>query len=84
MKAGGTRSGRAAAGGLRLRHFVPLAGFVVPTMAIGFGHVIPRSCIAGWNELTLGFAATIAGACAAHASGVRLAVRDPGGRDGEA
>ena len=34
-------------GRLRLRHFTPLAGFVVPTVLIGYGVVIPRSCIAG-------------------------------------
>jgi hypothetical protein len=48
---------------VRLGHLAPLAGFVVPTLVIGYGVVIPRSCIAGWNELTVGFAATVAGAC---------------------
>ena len=37
------------------RHFVPLVGFVVPTVVIGYGFVIPGSCIAGVNELTRGF-----------------------------
>ena len=41
----------------------PLIAFVVPKLAIGFGLVIPRSCIAGVNELTIGFAMTMAGAC---------------------
>jgi SAM-dependent methyltransferase len=44
---------------LKLRHFVPLAGFVLPTAVIGYGFVIPRSCIAGINDLTIGFATTI-------------------------
>ncbi len=55
---------------------LPLAGFVVPTVGIGYGVVIPRSCIAGWNELTVGFAATVVGACLTYLAGVRLAIRD--------
>jgi hypothetical protein len=57
---------------LRPRHFLPLAGFVVPTVAIGYGIVIPRSCIAGWNELSIGFAATVLGACLTYWAGLRL------------
>lgn len=71
-------------GTLELRHFVPLAGFVVPTVLIGYGIVIPRSCIAGLNELTLGFAATVAGACFTYWAGLRLVARDGEKRDGEA
>jgi hypothetical protein len=63
---------------LRLRLFAPLAGFVLPTVAIGYGFVIPRSCIAGWNDLTLGFAATVVGACLTYVAGVRLALREAG------
>ena len=69
---------------LGLRHFAPLAGFVVPTVVIGYGFVIPRSCIAGWNELTVGFAATVLGACLTYVTGVRMAARSGGKRDGEA
>jgi len=69
---------------LGLRHFAPLAGFVVPTVVIGYGIVIPRSCIAGWNELTVGFGATVLGACLTYVAGLRLAARRSGGRDGEA
>jgi ABC-type Fe3+ transport system permease subunit len=61
---------------LRARHFLPLVGFVVPTVVIGYGFVIPRSCIAGWNELTIGFAATVLGACLTYFAGVRLVARD--------
>jgi len=61
---------------LALRHFVPLAGFVVPTVLIGYGVVIPRSCIAGLNELSLGFAATVLGACLTYWAGLRLVARD--------
>lgn len=68
----------------RPRDFLPLAGFVVPTVVIGYGFVIPRSCIAGWNELTVGFATTILGACLTYVAGVRLVASRRGGRDGEA
>jgi len=70
------RSHRTGARGVGLRHFVPLLGFVVPTLAIGYGVVIPRSCIAGWNELTVGFAATVLGACLTYWAGLRRAVRE--------
>ena len=63
-------------GSLKPRHFAPLAGFVVPTVLIGYGIVIPRSCIAGLNELTLGFAATVVGACLTYWAGLRLVTRD--------
>ena len=69
---------------LELRHFAPLAGFVLPTVVIGYCVVIPRSCIAGLNELTLGFATTVAGACLTYWAGLRLVARDGEGRDGEA
>jgi hypothetical protein len=58
------------------RHYVPLVGFVVPTLLIGYGVVIPRSCIAGINELTLGFGITILGACVTYVLGLRAALRD--------
>jgi hypothetical protein len=51
----------------------PLIGFVVPTLVIGYGFVIPRSCIAGINESTIGFAATVAGSCLTYWLGVRAA-----------
>jgi len=59
----------------RLRHFVPLAGFVLPTVIIGYGFVIPRSPIAGVNELTIGFTATVLGACVTYVLGIRAALR---------
>ncbi len=37
---------------MKLRHWTPLLGFVLPTLIIGYGFVIPRSCIAGVNQLT--------------------------------
>ena len=69
---------------MKLRHFHPLLGFVIPTLVIGYGVVIPRSCIAGVNDLTLGFAATVAGACLTYWAGLRLVLRDRDERDGEA
>jgi hypothetical protein len=69
---------------LKLRHFAPLASFVVPTILIGYGIVIPRSCIAGLNQLTVGFAATVVGACLTYWAGLRLVVRDRGTSHGQA
>jgi hypothetical protein len=69
---------------LSLRQLAPLAGFVVPTVVIGYGVVIPRSCIAGWNELTVGFGATVVGACLTYLAGLRMAGRAPESGDGEA
>ena len=63
---------------MKLRHLVPLATFVVPTVVIGYGVVIPRSCIAGVNDLTLGFAASIVGACVTYIVGLRTVLRDQG------
>jgi hypothetical protein len=63
---------------MKLRHLVPLAMFVVPTVVIGYGVVIPRSCIAGVNDLTLGFAASIVGACVTYIVGLRTALHDQG------
>lgn len=61
---------------MKARYFLPLLGFVLPTMVVGFGLVIPRSCIAGVNDLTVGFAASIAGACLTYWAGVRTVYRD--------
>jgi ABC-type Fe3+ transport system permease subunit len=55
--------------------YLPLVGHVVPTLLIGYGLVIPRSCIAGVNELTVGFAASVAGTCLAYVFGQRAALR---------
>jgi hypothetical protein len=52
-----------------------LAAFVVPTVVIGYGFVIPNSCIAGINSLTIGFATTVLGACVTYVVGVRGALR---------
>lgn len=54
-----------------VRPYVPLIAFVVPTLVIGYGIVIPRSCIAGVNELTIGFGTTVAGAVLTYVAGQR-------------
>jgi hypothetical protein len=56
------------------RHFVPLIGFILPTVIIGYGFVIPRSCIAGVNELTIGYTLTLVGACVTYGVGIRAAL----------
>jgi ABC-type Fe3+ transport system permease subunit len=61
---------------MKLRYFYPLVGFVIPTLVLGFGVVIPRSCIAGVNDLTIGFATTVAAACATYVFGVRAVAND--------
>ena len=63
---------------MKLRYLTPLLGFVAPTVAIGYGVVIPRSCIAGVNELTIGFATTVIGACVTYLLGVRAVIQDRG------
>ena len=60
---------------LQTRHFYPLLGFLLPTLVIGFGVVIPRSCIAGVNELTIGFGMALLGAAIAYWQGIRAALR---------
>ena len=46
---------------MRLKHFYPLLAFLIPTALIGYGVVIPRSVIAGVNELTIGFGSRLSG-----------------------
>ena len=61
---------------MKTTYFIPLLGSVVPTVIIGYGFVIPNSCIAGWNAQSVGFAATILGACATYWAGIGLVLRD--------
>jgi hypothetical protein len=67
---------------MKLRHWTPLLGFVLPTLIIGYGFVIPRSCIAGVNELTIGFATTVAAASLTYWMGVRTVLREFGALGG--
>jgi hypothetical protein len=60
---------------MRLKHFYPLLAFLIPTVLIGYGVVIPRSPIAGWNGLPIGFASALLGAATAYWQGIRMALR---------
>lgn len=66
--------------GMTFKHWSPLVGFVVPTVVIGYGVVIPRSCIHGVNELSIGFGTTVLGACITYLMGVRAALRSDSGQ----
>ena len=55
--------------------YLPLVTFVVPTVIIGFGVLIPRSCIAGFNELSLGFGSTVFFASVSYVVGIRAALK---------
>ena len=61
---------------MKRTYLYPLIGFVVPTLLIGYGVVIPKSCIAGVNELTIGFATTVIGACVTYWMGLRNMWKD--------
>jgi hypothetical protein len=65
---------------MKQRYFTRWSGSD-PDAVIGYGIVIPRSCIAGTNDLTVGFATTVIGACATYYFGVRTVANDlnPGG-----
>ena len=61
---------------MRWKLVMPLVTYVVPTVLIGYGYVIPKSCIAGVNDLTIGFGASILAACVTYGMGVRAALRE--------
>ena len=61
---------------MKLRYLYPLFGFILPTVVIGYGFVIPRSCIGGINDLTIGFTITLISACITYWIGLRNALRD--------
>lgn len=60
--------------------YLPLALQLIPTLGIGYLIVIPQSCIAGVNELTIGFAAANLGFALSYIGGVRLAQKQGGAR----
>jgi len=60
---------------MRFTHFYPLLAFLIPTVMIGYGVVIPRSPIAGLNGLTVGFGSALLGAAIAYWQGIRGALR---------
>jgi SAM-dependent methyltransferase len=57
----------------QIRLYAPLLGFVVPTLAMGYGVVLPRHGICGFNEITVGFGSTVFGAALTYVAGIRLA-----------
>lgn len=57
----------------RSARFAPLVLHVLPTLLIGFGFVIPQSCIAGVNALSVGFAATVLGFIPCYVAGISIA-----------
>jgi len=61
---------------MKLKYLYPLFGFILPTVVIGYGFVIPRSCIGGINDLTIGFTITLISACITYWIGLRNALRD--------
>jgi hypothetical protein len=60
---------------LRPLHFAPLVGFLVPSVAIGYGIVLPRAGLLGINELAIGYASTLVGAAVTYVVGVLVALR---------
>ncbi len=75
MATGQPSCSRTGPRGLTPRDFYPLIGFVAPTLITGYGIVMPRNGILGINELTVGFASAVLGACVTYAMGLRAAIR---------
>ena len=67
-----------------IRRYLPLVGHAIPTLVIAYGLVIPRSCIAGWNALTVGFGVSVLGTCVAYVLGQRVASTGREGGGGRA
>ena len=65
---------------MKAGHFVPLVGFLLPSVVIGYGFVIPGSCIAGVNQLSVGFASSLLGACITYWLGIRTVLADSDAR----
>ncbi|MBP6012045.1 MAG: hypothetical protein KBA31_07445 [Alphaproteobacteria bacterium] len=53
--------------------YAPLALHVLPAVFIAFAFMIPQSCIAGVNALSVGFAATVLGFIPCYVAGIRIA-----------
>lgn len=62
---------------MKFQYLTPLFAFVAPTLAIGYGFVIPNSPIAGVHELTVGFGTTVLGACLTYFAGIHPVMNDP-------
>jgi hypothetical protein len=61
---------------MKRSYFTPLIWFIAPTVLIGYGIVIPGSCIGGVNQLSVGFASSLLGACGAYWLGLRTVLAD--------
>lgn len=57
------------------RHFAPLVGFLIPSLVIGYGIVLPHAGASGVNAVTIGFASTLLGASVTYMIGVLTALR---------
>ena len=57
----------------QVKLYLPLVFHLIPTLGIGYLVVIPQSCIAGINELTIGFAAANLGFVLSYIGGISLA-----------
>ena len=64
----------------QVKLYLPLVFHLIPTLGIGYLVVIPQSCIAGINELTIGFGAANIGFVLSYIGGIALA-RKRGGAD---
>lgn len=60
---------------VRLKHFLPLLGYLLPTAVITYGIVIPGTCVAGFNQLTIGIGMNLVGAAVTYVLGLRAAKR---------
>lgn len=58
---------------IRFKDLLPLIGYLVPTVIITYGVVIPRSAVAGVNEVTVGIASSLVGAAVTYVLGIRAA-----------
>ncbi len=63
----------------RAMAYAPLVMHLIPTLGIGYFVVIPQSCIAGVNELTIGFAVANLGFVLSYVAGLRIAAKQSGG-----
>ena len=61
--------------GRHLALALPLLSSIIPDAFIGYGFLIPNSCISGVNELTVAYAACILGFIPAYIAGVTVAGR---------
>ncbi len=61
---------------MKKHYFYPLFGFILPTVAIAYGVVIPHSCVAGINAQSIGFGTTLLGASIAYCVGISKVISD--------